>query len=540
MPGCIYQLAGNRIRSNRKGVKWKKNQLLSYLEIAIRPATGRYNGYLFVDDSMSLSSILAAPYKDGIFTDNNNGQFFVQSTKSLQDEEWYQKALELNGMGFWFMDERQPEDIFFARTLQQNVIQNNTCIQRRLGVLLIRMDASWIKSSIDMSKWTIGTQMFVLTNDCSIIYSSAPDISQTAKTQLVALCADGKKNSDDSSFTKENTIVYFLGVENYLQISEMENGLLLATLVPVHGIDEQASGIVSIVIVISAFVILIGIAMVWVLSANIVKPIRKLSNHMQNNQMLVPISEENMTDDEVGSLYHNFNGLMEHEKKLLEQNYQAVKEKEEAEFKVLQAQINPHFLYNTLDTVCCKALINKQEEIAAALSSMAAMLRYNIKEPDCMVTLEQELRIIKDYIDIQKMRTNLLSIDYDIAIDIGEVMVPKMIIQPLVENCINHGASKKDGTVQIILSCTEENEMIVISVEDEGNCDDINGLNDYLQGKQIIVSKEGGLGIRNVQQRIQKTYGSSYGLHFEREKNGGTVATIKLPLTYRKEMEIEV
>lgn len=499
-----------------------QEQLSSYMMIAMEAVTSHYSIYLFVDDSMSLSKILSKANVNGLFLGNANGEASVFRDENVCKQEWFVKTKE-KSEPYWFKKDGDDNNIYYSYHLQQIVNNGSIVFTRSMGVILIKMNVSWIQSSIDMSKLTKGTSILLLDANDKVIYSSNSKANEESLAKLI--------NRDVSGVPAGMQNVEFLGKENLMQVEVLKSGLTLITLVPVYDISKMSFDVMSIIFGIAAAAVLIGASMVVVVSKIIVRPIKRLSDHMLDNKDLLRISVEDVTDDEVSILYHNFNNLMEQVQKLLQDVYEMAQKQLATELMTLQAQINPHFMYNTLDSVCCIALLRKEDDIADALSSLASMLRYNIKDPDSMVTLEQELKIIDNYIKIQQLRCgDKLTIDYDLDIDIGAVLIPKMVIQPLVENCIMHGTNPDDGMVELVLSCQEDGENLIFTVEDNGRGLDVIQINEYLNGSLDLRCSSGGFGIRNIQQRIHAIFGKEYGLHYTQTNKGGALATVRIPL----------
>lgn len=212
-----------------------------------------------------------------------------------------------------------------------------------------------------------------------------------------------------------------------------------------------------------------------------------------------------------------------------------------AEIVSLQSQINPHFLYNTLEVIRSEAIINHDFEAAEMAEALANYFRYNISKRKDIVTVGEELDNIDNYISIQKRRFGS-KITYKIQYDtdkreIRQAMIPKLTLQPLVENAIYHGIEKKakGGTVVVHAATTEKR--LIIRVVDDGPGMDQQTLDEIelkIQGKLKSDSKpkndkHGGIALANVNQRIKMLYGEHYGLSFTSTKGMGTEAEITIP-----------
>ena len=243
-------------------------------------------------------------------------------------------------------------------------------------------------------------------------------------------------------------------------------------------------------------------------------------------------------NDEIGEIYLELEQMMKDIQKLMSEvvNEQVQKEKlhtrqKEVEFKMLASQINPHFLYNTLETIRMKAMVNKQPEIVELVKMLAKIMRYNLQVSDRFVTLQSELQMVQYYLKIQNYRfgdriTSSVEVDDDVDL---QTMVMPLIIQPFVENAFVHGleAMDSDGILKVHVCMDGEN--ICITVSDNGE-----GMDYYELGRLRKSIREEDpdrthIGVHNVNQRIQIFYGEEYGIRVESRKGGGTKVTICFP-----------
>ena len=227
------------------------------------------------------------------------------------------------------------------------------------------------------------------------------------------------------------------------------------------------------------------------------------------------------------------------EEDLEEQKYRYEYDMHKAEILSLQSQINPHFLYNTLEVIRSEALINKDIKAAQISEALANYFRYNISRRSDIVSLGEELDNVDNYIKIQQMRFGD-RINYKVQYhsDVEEArraQIPKLSLQPLVENSIYHGLEKiaKGGTVTVHITVTQSR--IIIQVADDGKGMDDETLQNLRHhiAENIKIEKEkdkkGGIALINVNKRIKMLYGEDYGLEFNSKINFGTEATITMP-----------
>ena len=247
-------------------------------------------------------------------------------------------------------------------------------------------------------------------------------------------------------------------------------------------------------------------------------------------------------EDEFGQLASGFNKMTARLKDTMRERVEAERKVNEARIELMQAQLNPHFLYNTLDTIKWVAKANQVPEVATLSSSLATILRAGISEKQfCM--LEKELELVRNYCDIQRIRfDDCFELEVDVPEDIAKAYVPKLVLQPLVENSIIHGLEgRSDGRIKITAeTVTEDNgaETLVITVTDNGK-----GITDEMI--KLIETDDpealkGHLGLKNVNTIIRLYYGGEYGVSAKRIETG-TEMTVRLPFsteTPAKEREI--
>ena len=246
-------------------------------------------------------------------------------------------------------------------------------------------------------------------------------------------------------------------------------------------------------------------------------PIRRLSRHMQEGLLesveTPPLARRIV---ETNALYESFNSRNTRILKLMDDMRAIEREKREQDFRLLQAQINPHCIYNTLDSVSCMALIAGCDDIASAMGALAAIMRYNLKEPDKLVPLATEMETVKSYIRIQSVRcAGELSVTYALAPESMACLMPKMSVETLIENAAVHVRTAP----RITVSSRVREDVLTIVVAGEGDDGDAALIMRHLAGEVQLATHSTGLGIRNVDQRVKLLFGAQYGLRYERDGN---------------------
>ena len=280
--------------------------------------------------------------------------------------------------------------------------------------------------------------------------------------------------------------------------------------------------------------IAVSVLLSLTLSRQLSRPVSRLHAAIEEvssrNNLDVYVQPEH--NDELGALAERFNGMLIALKRNQEQLVENQRELNEAQIRMLQAQLNPHFLCNTLDTMKWFGKINKVPEVAVMSTDLADILRFCVS-PEEFVPLSRELELIGRYVEIQRIRfSGSFTFRVDVPEELEGALVPKMILQPIVENALLHGLEDvPDGVVEVLARA--DGEVLKICVSDSGH-----GIPAELEGEYSCRGEErsrGHLGLYNVDTIIRKHYGAGYGLRLENRKDGpGTVVTATLPLVYKE------
>ena len=249
---------------------------------------------------------------------------------------------------------------------------------------------------------------------------------------------------------------------------------------------------------------------------------------------------------EVEHLSHSVQSMVSTMRHLMADVIQQEEEKRRSELDVLQSQINPHFLYNTLDSVVWMTENGRTQEAVVMLTALARFFRISLSKGSNIIPIGDELEHAKNYLTIQKMRyKNKFSVDISAEPGIEKLYTIKLIVQPILENAIYHGMEYADGDGEIHIRAFREGENAVIEVEDNGPGISDETVQQLLKPGRCSKAKGSGIGLRNVHQRIRLTFGAAYGLSIRSEPDNGTVVRICLPALeeedaqkYRKEGEL--
>ena len=327
-----------------------------------------------------------------------------------------------------------------------------------------------------------------------------------------------------------------------VHIHSDSTGWTTVGVIPLRYINKDLAGIQYLTVIIIVLTIIIGVAVSVIIAQSLILPLENTVNALEKfsrGDFAVRLKENRC--DEIGKLNRIFNKAIKEINELMQKVTQSEILNKEMEFKTLQSQMNPHFLYNTLDTINWLAFKEKQTEICNLVAAISSLIRASISNKKSIITIEQELDYVKNYIYIQHIRyKDRFDIIYDIDESLLKQAVPKLIIQPIVENAIIHGIENSKNKNLLYISVKRENECIIIIVKDTGI-----GMTDEKVSELLKepLNAEGdeqkahtNLGLYAVHKRIQLMYGDLYGLTVQSQAGEGTTVTLHIPFTKKQEM----
>mgnify|MGYP000843568641 FL=1 len=309
-------------------------------------------------------------------------------------------------------------------------------------------------------------------------------------------------------------------------------------------IRERTNQEITRTIVILGIVSIAVVILLWVfsfrISDSIVRPIRMLS---ENFKMVgrgdFTVRSEKGYDDEIQMLNDTFDSMVGQIEILLNDVKHEQENLRQTELKLLQAQINPHFLYNTFDTIIYLAEDHQDEKVIEMITSLSVFFRTTLSKGEDIISLREEEVHACSYLEIQKVRYRDI-LEYEIVIpeELLDYSVPKLTLQPLVENALYHGIKNKRGMGKITVKAWQSQCELFLQVKDNG----IGMKQENLEKlrKSVLEEHKIGFGLSNVHERIQLYYGSEYGLSIESEYDLGTEVTIKLPLNLIRSEEQKI
>lgn len=446
----------------------------------------------------------------------------VDSLHAIEGEEWYGKYKDtLNQKVKWIIDGKNKTS-FSARAMP--IMEQN---QQR-GILYLDVNYNTLFSGFDdISRDGYG--LYVVDKDGNILFekSTFPEndnkknnkpLKKHNKNEKLSFKELEKKMADQKKGKKSNYLIVSTdtGVDNWRVIAYQPQKMLA----------REVQTLVLLILGIIAICIITSVVASMAFSRFVVRDIKRLRDNMQaveeGNMELMVTSE---AGDEVGSLIRGFGSMLGEINRLIHEVYESKLTQRKSEMTALQAQINPHFLYNSLSLINWKALEAGQQDISKITLALSSFYRTSLNRGKNVLTIEKEIENMKSYLAIQLcMHDN----DFDVIMDIDETILPyqtlNLLLQPLVENAIDHGIDlKEEGRGYIKIIGRKDDKNIYLTVEDNGV-----GIEPEILSS-ILEFKTKGYGVRNVNQRIRLYYGEEYCLKIESEAGKGTKCTINIP-----------
>jgi Predicted signal transduction protein with a C-terminal ATPase domain len=429
---------------------------------------------------------------------------------------------------------------------------------------------SWYKTTVDMKGKIcisdLSKKDFILNSKNSISFSRAlydvdskeflgvllidcsPNVLNLSNSNILpsyALLSVSKENGDilytniddvNKKFSNNHSDKDILIAKNKLK----KWGLDVITAIDKKPLYSEFKFTRYLILVISFTCAIVFIVISILLARSLTEPITELSRIMSNHKKHGLVTTDNYLNqnNEIGILYNEYNNMVEENNQYIKEQYQNKLITLDSQMKSLEAQINSHFLYNTLESINSIAEIEEIESISIMSLALGNMFRYSIKTESELVTISDELNHVNNYMSIQKIRfDNRFEVIYDIEESIREYKVLKLILQPLVENSLYHGLNRCSTPGTIMIKAYVYNNTIYFKISDNGigmNKEQLKKMQEALdkpvQFTELGRREKQSIGLKNIHTRISLYYGIGYGLSVTSEENAGTTITLKLPV----------
>jgi two-component system sensor histidine kinase YesM len=458
-----------------------------------------------------------------IFTNNNQIAYWDSIDRKFMfnlknDSEFLQAVVRSNGLAYWqSVFSNEPSIANNNWVSIGRMIKNTGSIFEEIGVLVINLDTKFITDIL--------TQTTISPNGAFMIVDSKNQIVWHENSKLI-----GKSTLDTAYANLPINRQKMMKLEmNNKQGYVLSNQIInsdwtIITFIPESDIAFLAQFMKTTIIIVATLLFIGLLIIAIIINKNLLQPIKKMVIRMNEAEFTDHLRGRKYPNNEIGKLFQSFEKMNSRIVQLLHNLESAHQENRTQEMQVLQAQINPHFLYNTLDSINWMARDIHAKEISQMLINLSSILRYSIKDFSDDITLKDEVKWLRSYIYIQKKRfEDQFDIVYDLDESLLDCKAMKLILQPIVENSLLHGMRDVSTKGQLSISIHRKELDIEIMISDNG-C----GMSEDLI-VQVLNGINGGIGVYNINQRLKYKYGESYGVTIQSQLGIGTNVSILIP-----------
>ncbi|WP_088040586.1 sensor histidine kinase [Bacillus sp. EAC] len=449
---------------------------------------------------------------------SNEGDLLNDINTNIMKESWYVSTIKSDNIPFHSSLRLQKfpskKNNWVISMTRQVIGEDN----RSLGVLLIDIEYKVLEDYLKEIYLGKKGFAFILNSKEEVIYHKDPSyFGNKQKREYLVKIKEMKegytrsKNVLTEHYKVKNADWIIIGISFLDELSKFRNQLFIT------------------IIVVGIIMLLIIIMSSTLLAKRITKPIYQLEQLMkvvEKGDFNIDFTESSNASVEVFSLSKHFHKMVLEIKNLLVEIEEKEKNIRLHELSVLHSQINPHFLYNTLDTIVWMTEFEEKERVISITKALAKFFQLSLSGGNEFTTIQNEIEHVEQYLFIQKERYGeklSYSINYNPILN--DVKIPKILLQPIVENAIYHGIRESDDNGEITIHIEKDAEHILFFIQDNGIGFDTNKLNSI---NKMKISKLGGVGINNVDKRIKLYYGESYGITIQSIIGKGTKVTIRI------------
>lgn len=488
--------------------------------------------YTQITNQLSFALLVFPDVQSAAFIDTNGRVFgsnlFMERNRELiaSSEMLKQVDASSGNKNIWFpMQQRNyltSDSQEIVMTLGKRIV--NIYTGQQLGMLVLNIKESSL-SAIYQKIGSIQDGSYFIVNEGGVVVSSQhPEdlLQEVADPTMKNWITSSKDMSDLTSFQHEKTLVVSSDVPSF--------GWKLISMAPLESLTADTRKITILIVFIGLICLFFALLGAGMLSQFIAKPIMGLTKHMKKvKEGSLDIEFQVNSEDEIGLLASGFNAMIRRVQELLTNINFEQKKKREYELALIQAQIKPHFLYNTLDVIYTLSEMGRARDVQRTTKALADFYRAALSKGRETITIEEEIRNVKDYLSIQRIRySDVFTFEFDIRGEVLGGLIPKLTIQPLVENAIYHGLKTKGslGLLKVTGEIVEGKIKIIVSDDGGGMLPE---RLEALVKKPESAEQAVGYGLRNVNDRIQLYFGDDYGLQIESQLGQGTEVTLWLP-----------
>ncbi len=403
-------------------------------------------------------------------------------------------------------------------------IYNVGYFRNKIGYVVCDIDSKNLTSV--MKKYSINDEMYLWlqpTGDQPIL--SVGKLDEDGIGEVEVFQENIRKGEERDSIIEAGERVFF-------HVHQNKYNLDVYSLMPQELLYENQKVLVRNLVVIVLTMLFASVIVTYIVTKTLTKPLEEMANTARRiKEGQRNLRMEKLTDDEIGQLGRNFNEMLDTVQELISREYEAKLLVKQAEYHALQSQINPHFLYNTLDTMSSIAEMQDCVQVSALCQSLSEIFRYSLDMKHPFSNVAKEIMHLKNYIYVMDVRMRAhITYQFDIEEEVLKDAVPRLSIQPIVENALNHGLRNSRGAKEVRICAKEQKGNLLIVVEDNGV-----GMTEEKIGQLLRTetTKENetrtSIGIHNINMRLKLLYGEEYGLAISSEVGKGTCVMLNIP-----------
>ena len=487
-----------------------------------------YNEYTILSDYLKYYNEFnrVEMYVDNDTLLNATGIFKV--TDEIRGSSWYNKAIDDKGIITWLY-KRDETTGNYSLSLVRSI---NSISRGHIGVLVISINPNYLANIVNDELYK--TSILV---DGKVIYSNDLKVGEIA--DLGGSEAEASYYYEINEEFNENGDHLIL---NTFKLDKSFNNIFQVLVnVPVDIITMESNTVIKKGILIIGIVIMSSLIVILYFSKNFSDRINILRSEMHKVvKGNFNIKKSMDGNDEISEVYDDLYIMMESINKLIDEVYirkiqqeKLMVKQKEAEFKMLANQINPHFLYNTLETIRMRAFCSGDRELASIVKKLGKIMRRNLEVSNKNVSFESELELVKNYLEIQGLRfKGKVEHEFNIEIDSKKYNILPLLLQPIVENAFVHGLEGTKEKGKIVVSAFEDLGYLLVEISDNGcgmSKERLEFINDNLGKTNKKENGHQSIGMGNINERIKIFYGDEYGIHVFSELNVGTKVVLVLP-----------
>ncbi|OKQ00147.1 sensor histidine kinase [Paenibacillus sp. P46E] len=545
MPAYVNDIKQNLIRSNRY---YEQQQMMESKGSSTQVAPGDFDLLLSIQRGIEGNISFINNIKRGtnsvyIFDGYGNGYYSAKDGGVRLDLKqsykfWSEKAKNSSGEALLFGTQAYTSNLQstrYAFTVVRKIVDG---LWNPIGLIAVEANISNLENQVAELDTVTHGKSIIVDEDGKVIFDSEQRLLTTdiSHTSLFRQASGNAGSFYDTVSGKERLNIYSSSSKTNwkviisIPVDELTRGVKLT---------RNATFAATLIIIVLALIISI------ILSFALTKPLTQmiqLMKKVQNGDLDVTFRVRRR--DEIGLLGHQFNRMLARIRQLIQDIYRIEEQKKEAELQALQSQINPHFIYNTLESIRMTAEINDDVEAADMISILGKLLRYSTSELSGITTMKQELLYVRNYVELLGCRyPGRFVLQIDVPETLDNYSMIKLVFQPIIENAAYHGLDDTKDQMHLSIKCEVTEQMLMFHIRDDG-CGmeeaTLHKLSDSLK-REMPPKKSinGGIGMKNVHQRIQLHYGAAYGIEVFSKLGEGTDVILSLPLLSPLDQEMK-